>query len=77
MGRSVLFCRAVFCIQILQTIPCGVGPIFLLRSYDEYEEWILTTENYALPGAFICEYKARERIHRGVADPRLLVIPAS
>jgi len=22
------------------------------------EEWILTTENYALPGAFICEYKA-------------------
>ena len=23
------------------------------------------------------EYKARERIHRGVADPRLLAIPAS
>jgi hypothetical protein len=22
-------------------------------------------------------YKARERIHRGVADPRLLAIPAS
>ena len=23
------------------------------------------------------EYKTRERIHRGMADPRLLVIPAS
>jgi hypothetical protein len=23
------------------------------------------------------EYKARERIHRGVADPRLLAIPSS
>ncbi len=51
-------CRAVFCVQVLQSIPRGVGPTFLLRSYDEYEEWILTTENYALPGAFICEYKA-------------------
>jgi len=50
--------RAVFCFQILQTIPRGVGPIFQLRSSDEEEEWILTTENYALPGAFICEYKA-------------------
>ena len=26
---------------------------------------------------FYCEYKARERIHRGDADPRLLAIPAS
>ena len=26
---------------------------------------------------FYVEYKARERIHRGIADPRLLVIPAS
>ena len=32
--------------------------MFQLRSSDEEEEWILTTENYALPGAFICEYKA-------------------
>ena len=39
-------------------MPRGVGPAFQLRSPDEGEEWILTTENYALPGAFICEYKA-------------------
>ena len=26
---------------------------------------------------FYCEYKARERIHRSIADLRLLVIPAS
>ncbi len=26
---------------------------------------------------FYCEYKGWERIHRGVADPRLLPIPAS
>jgi len=26
---------------------------------------------------FYCEYRTRERIHRGVADPRLLAIPAS
>jgi len=24
-----------------------------------------------------CEYRTRERIHRGMADPRLLAIPAS
>jgi len=47
-------------------MPYGVGLIFQLRSSDEEEGWILTTKNYALPGAFICEYKTRERIHRGV-----------
>jgi len=26
---------------------------------------------------FYCEYKTWERIHRGIADPRLLAIPAS
>ena len=26
---------------------------------------------------FYCEYKIRERIHRDIADSRLLVIPAS
>ena len=30
-----------------------------------------------LPGTVICEYKARERIHRDVADSRLLAIPTS
>ena len=58
MGRYSSVLLAVFCFQILQTIPYGVGPIFQLRSPDEGEEWILTTLNYALPGAFICEYKA-------------------
>ena len=26
---------------------------------------------------FYCEYRTRERIHRGIADPRLLAIPTS
>ena len=29
------------------------------------------------PGLTGSEYKARERIHRGIADPRLLAIPTS
>ena len=33
-----------------------------------------TSDSLELTGG---EYKARERIHRGVADPRLLAIPAS
>ena len=38
------------------------------------------TEASPLPGSLDLtggEYKARERIHRGIADPRLLAIPAS
>ncbi len=38
---------------------------------------ILTFWYYALPSAITSEYKIRERIQRGVADPRLLAIPAS
>ena len=33
-------------------------------------------EKYAA-ARFYCEYKTWERIHRGIADPRLLAIPAS
>ena len=46
------------------------------RTGDE-EGWILTTWFCALPGAFHCEYKTQEHIHRDVADSRLLAIPTS
>ena len=41
------------------------------------EEEILTPWLKCLPGAFVGEYKSQGHIHRGVADPRLLAIPAS
>ena len=51
--------------------------VFQLRSIREIEEKILTFWSIYLPGAFNCEYKSWERIHRDMADSRLLAIPAS
>ena len=58
-------------------MPRGFGPVRSLRSETDSEELILTIWIHALPGAFNFEYKARERIHRSIADLRLLAIPAS
>jgi len=33
--------------------------------------------DYCAAWRFYCEYRTRERIHRGMADPRLLAIPTS
>jgi len=51
--------------------------ILQLRSVRLTEEEILTLWLIYLPGAFVCEYKLQERIHRAIADTRLLAIPAS
>jgi len=74
--------RLFFATQTLQTLPRGARLVFSLRSvYTRLyiaEGLILTVWHIVeLPGTVICEYKARERIHRGVADPRLLAIPTS
>ena len=39
-GSIRVFVQAAICLQILQSIPRGVGPIFQLRSSDEEEERI-------------------------------------
>jgi len=56
--------------RTLQTFLYRRGPVLQLH------EWIYTTLFNKLPGAFNL-YKTRERIHRSVADLRLLPIPRS
>ena len=74
--------RPFFVTKTLQTLPRGTRPVCSLRSFGNGcypEKGLILTVWYIveLPGTVICEYKARERIHRGVADPRLLAIPTS
>ena len=53
--------------------------VLLPVCYHSNPEWARfeRTRKQNYEALFYVEYKARERIHRGVADPRLLVIPAS
>ena len=67
---------AVFCLQILHVVPRGTALSF---GYAPGTKGEMDFNHLAHMAAarFYCEYRTRERIHRGVADPRLLAIPAS
>lgn len=58
-----------------ERIPCydlaPIASLTLVRSWDQPSG---TTDFVGLTGS-VC--KRQERIHRGVADPRLLLIPSS
>ena len=76
MGQPVHFCFG--CLS-LPDPPCHTsryGTIFQLRSLTKGG---MDSNHVAHSAAarFYCEYRTRERIHRSVADLRLLAIPAS
>ena len=59
--------------QVLLRLPCYDFTPIINNALGP--EGILGSANFR--GVTGGVYKARERIHRGVADPRLLAIPAS
>ena len=77
--------RAAFIDQFVfieNSPPPGSPSSALLRLHPDHRaslnsERIETSGSPGSPGVTGGEYKARERIHRGMADPRLLAIPAS
>ncbi len=61
--------------QLPLAVPCyDLFPVTDLTVVPSYEELSGTTGSLELTGG---EYKTRERIHRSLADLRLLAIPAS
>ena len=61
--------------QLPLAVPCyDLFPVTDLTVVPSYEEPSGTTGSLELTGG---EYKTRERIHRSLADLRLLAIPAS
>ena len=65
--------------QVLLRLPCYDFTPITIHTLDGY---LLAVESPASSTNGFRDvtggvYKARERIHRGVADPRLLAIPAS
>ena len=73
---------------MIRRCPIGINPRpasasrALLRLTPCYRIYRRTAKNSTsgTPGSLVLtggEYKARERIHRGIADPRLLAIPTS
>jgi len=62
----------------LHVIPRGIDTAISLHSATEWLDYLLT-KRHQLDAriAWRPEYKTRERIHRSLADLRLLAIPAS
>jgi hypothetical protein len=61
--------------QLPLAVPCyDLFPVTEFTLGPSEEETLGTPGSLELTGG---EYKTRERIHRGIADPRLLAIPTS
>jgi len=60
--------------QLPLRMPCYDLVLVTSLTLDPLEGASGTADSLDLTGG---EYKTRERIHRGIADPRLLAIPAS
>jgi hypothetical protein len=61
--------------QLPLAVPCyDFAPVTGLTVVSRKRDPSGTPGSLGMTGG---EYKARERIHRGVADPRLLAIPTS
>jgi hypothetical protein len=66
-----------FATKILRRAPRGYSTILSLRPDIASGEPILTAWLISAARHIYVEYKTRERIHRSIADLRLLAIPAS